>query len=130
MPSIPTFMTIPNTGPLQCVFEPVVAGSSVDWSIFFEDETSPGVWQPMSFAGFTLVAELRESVYDASPISSGITAVVSATPGEIDFLIPAAITAARPDTELQFGFKMVPGDPSQAKVFAMGVIPVLRAGVR
>lgn len=132
MSSIPSFVAIRNAGPHIGVFEPVVAGSCVEWSMYFEQETEvgSGVWEPMSFTGITLTAEIRKSVYDTNPIANGVTATPSATPGYIDFFIGADITAAAGECELNFGFKVHGGDPTRNKVQVIGTIPVVLAGVR
>lgn len=132
MTSIPTFIAIQNVGPLIAVFEPVVAGSSVEWSMYFEEETEPGTgdWHPMNFTGVDLTAELRKSIYDTSPIADAVQVEPSTTPGYLNFFIGANITAAVGECELQFGFKVSPGAPTHSKVHVIGTIPVLLAGVR
>lgn len=132
MSSIPSFVAIKNAGPHIGVFEPVVAGSCVEWSMYFEEETAPGsnVWVPMSFTGITLTAEIRKSIYDTAAIVGGVSATPSVTPGYIDFFIGADITAAVGECELNFGFKVHGGDPTRNKVQVIGTIPVVLAGVR
>lgn len=132
MPSIPQFIAIPGTGPLVLVFEPIVAGSALEFSVFFEEETAPdsGVWEPMEFTGLTLVSEMRASVYDASPIVPGVGAVISATPGYIDFKMPASVSLANAGKTLKWGFKLVPADPEMARIRVVGDIEISYGGVR
>ena len=132
MSSIPTFIAIQNVGPLIAVFEPAVAGSAIEWSMFFEQETEPGTgdWHPMDFNDVDLIAEVRKSIYDTNAIQDGVQVEAATTPGYLNFFIGANITAAAGECELQFGFKVSPGAPTHSKVHVIGTIPVLLAGVR
>lgn len=119
-------------GPAIAVFQPLPAGSSLEWSLFFEEESAPGsgVYVPKSFTGLTLVSEVRLSIYDTNPIAGGIAATVSATPGFLDFLLPATVTAGKQDKVLHWGLKLVPADPARAQILVVGEIPITFAGVR
>lgn len=131
MSSLPTYIAIPITGPLIAAFGPVAAGSCAEWSMFFEDEVSDGVWEPMSFVGVTLLAQVRRSLYDPDPIAGGCSVAEGEQLGTLNFFIGSDITAANPDIELHFGFKIIPDHvPTRARVHVVGVIPVVRTGVQ
>lgn len=121
-----------NEGTAIAEFRPIPAGSSLSFSLYFEEEDAPGsgVFAPKSFAGLTLVSEVRLSIFDTNPIGSGVTATVSATPGYIDFFIPASVTSGKQDQILYWGFKLVPADVTQAETVVIGEIPICYAGVR
>lgn len=132
MPSIPQFIAIPGSGPLILVFEPIIGGSALEFSVFFEEETAPdsGIWEPMNFTGMTLISEMRASVFDAAPITPGVEATTSLTAGYIDFLMPASVSAANVGKTLSWGFKLVPADPELAHIRVIGDIIVSHGGVR
>lgn len=121
-----------NEGPLVAVFRPLPAGSSFSFSLYFEDETAPesGVFAAKNFTGLDLVAEVRWSIFDVDAIAGGCEATVSATPGFVDFFIPATVTAGNADRVLHWGFKFLPADADQAQIVLMGDIPICYAGVR
>lgn len=128
MSSIPQFVAIPS-GPMIAQFGPVIAGSSLEFSMYFEDQTSPGVYAPMNFSGLTLVSEVRLSPFDETAAAT-LAVTPSATPGYLDFFLSAVVTTVHAGNTLHWGFKMVPADPAHAKVYAMGEINILHAGVR
>lgn len=131
--SIQQFIAIPGTGPLILVFEPIIGGSSLQFSVFFEQESGPntGIWAPMSFVGKTFLSEMRASVFDANPITPGITATASATPGYIDFLMPASVSAANIGKTLSWGFKLITtATPELSRINVVAEIIIQHGGVK
>lgn len=124
---------INNSGPVQVIFEDVVAGSSLSFSFFFEQEEpeGSGTYEPMDFTGHTFVSQVRRDLYSTEP-----TAVLDAEarvgePGWVDFKLGATKTGEIGQADVHWSFKSVPdADPEDARHLLFGIIPIVWRGTR
>ena len=129
MSTLPTFVYADNASPFVVIFPgPPIAGTVVEFTLFFEEETSPGsqVWQPMDFAGKTLVARAKRNRYD----DNGTVHVVTATPGDpgyVTFTIPGNVTALYSHLSWQFTVEPT-GQPTLARALAISDFDIM-AGI-
>jgi len=127
---------INNSGPVQAVFEDVVVGSSLQFSLYFEEEivADSGTYTPVDFTGLTFLSEVRRSPFDAANCGT-----LTCTPrgndpedaGWVDFVLGATATAAIGQADIHWSVKVTPDDDEEgARTLLFGVIPLRYRGTR
>lgn len=127
MPLAPRLI-ISNKEPVEAVFSTVIAGTGLEFPLYFEDETSPGsgVWNPVDFTtGGTFVSEIRYSPFDLAAIAT-LTVTPRGAPniGWVDFFLEASKTLLIGNADVHWSCKWIPTSAEHAREISFGKIPV------
>lgn len=123
-------LVIPSSAPLECIFPKVIIGTALEFSLYFEDELTPGSPTPMDFTDLELISELRLTPFSDPITGDPLTATERVgEPGWVDFLLKASASAGRTsDANLHWLFKVLPnGDTDRLRPVLSGTIPVRAA---
>lgn len=129
---VPHRLVINNGGPTAVVFNPVIAGTALDFPLYFEDETAlgSGVYGPMDFSGGTFVSQCRYSPTDVAPVWT--LAITQPEPGWVNIFLSASQSLAMGNNDVYWSLKFIPASPNEeyARELAAGIIPIRYGATR
>lgn len=120
-----------DNGPKMVVFDPVVAGTSLEFALYYDNEDPPdsGTFVPYDFSVGTFVSEVRYSPRDL--LALGSVTVVPGDPGWVKFFLPASLSLLIGNQDVHWSCKFVLAiNPEYALQLASGVIPVRLGATR